>query len=144
MDTDTFTNVAALLPSHLTNRASVETPKGHRDEYTDAAPGGREEAAPCVASTPALSSPVERFDAPPYSLATLRFGTPGGAQSAILLCGQARAAVLALRDRMSAPMGTAVDAEEVPALAALRRDLAAWGERLAELMRSIAKVTPQD
>ncbi len=153
MNTDNFANVAELLPPHLKTRASVETPKGHRDEYTDAAPGGREEAALCVASTPDSFSGqsaagsgqlVTRFDAPPYTIATLRFGTPGGAQSAVLLCGQARAAVLALRDRLSAPMGTAVDPDEVDALTALRRDLQVWSERLAELMRSIAKVTPQD
>ena len=154
MNTDNFTNVAELLPPHLKTRASVETPKGHRDEYTDAAAGGREGAALCVASTPATldgkqsavgsGQLVARFDAPPYTLHSLRFGTPGGAQSAVLLCGQARAAVMALRDRLSAPMGTAVEPDEVDALTALRRDLHVWSERLAELMRSIAKVGSAD
>lgn len=143
---DTFANAAEFLPKNLQTRASVETPKGHRDEYTDAAPGGREGAALCVASTPDSFSGqlVTRFDSPPYTLATLRFGTPGGAQSAVLLCGQARAAVIALHARLSAPMGTAVEPNEVDALTALRRDLQVWSERLAELMRSIAKVGSAD
>jgi hypothetical protein len=153
MGTDTFTNAAALLPSHLTNRASVETPQGRRDEYTDAAAGGREGSALEAESTPdSFSSKqsavgsglVARFDAPPYTIASLEFGTPAGAQGAVLLCGTARNSVLALNERLSSAMGTRVAADERDALAALRTDLHVWAERLAELMRSIAKVKPSD
>jgi len=138
-----FQNAAALLPSHLQCRASGNTP-GSRDEYTDAAAGGREGSALGAESTPEHLPVVKRFDAPPYTIASLEFATPTAARSAVLLCGQARAAVLALNERLSSAVGTRVAADERDALAALRTDLHVWGERLAELMLSIAKVKPSD
>lgn len=78
-------------------------------------------------------------DAPPYTLATLRFGTDAQAFSAATLCGQVINGADALRTRLAAEYGMTADPSESFALAELRRDLAVTVERMRELQRSIAK-----